>query len=273
MTWSDEAGQSTSPASGSRNYAYTVVAVDAAGNPSSPSAARTIAMDSVRPTTPAAPTRHHAGGIGADDHRHDDDDPGGAVSPVSITTTSTATESDKVNVSAIAAGGPLSWSDVAGQSTTSRLRARTATRTGGRHRRGRERVRLVAAARHPLDSAPPADAGCSVRRDARERGADDHVGDDDRSGGGLSSGVDHYDVYRDDSKVNVSAIAAGGPLSGADEASQSTSPPRARTTTRTPWSPSTWRGNQSAQSPARVIMMDTAAPTVRSAASPTGSTP
>ena len=54
--WSDVAGQSTSPASGSHNYSYTVIATDVAGNPSSASAARVILMDTAVPATPGAPT-------------------------------------------------------------------------------------------------------------------------------------------------------------------------------------------------------------------------
>ena len=70
--WSDVAGQSTSPASGSHSYAYTVVATDAAGNPSAPSAARTILMDTVAPDDSGCSDRRDAGECGADDHRHDD---------------------------------------------------------------------------------------------------------------------------------------------------------------------------------------------------------
>src|SRR4029079_5987357 len=42
---------------------------------------------------------------------------------------------------------------------------------------------------------------------------------------GLASGIHHYDVYRDGSKVNVAAIPAGGPYAWSDVAGESTRPP------------------------------------------------
>src|SRR4029077_17536128 len=57
FTWTDNASQSlTPPTAGSHNYVYTVVAVDAAGNASAQSPPLTVLMDTVAPTTPAAPT-------------------------------------------------------------------------------------------------------------------------------------------------------------------------------------------------------------------------
>jgi hypothetical protein len=55
--WTDTAGQSSPPASGSHSYSYTVVAVDAAGNASTASPARVILLDSTPPAPIAsAPT-------------------------------------------------------------------------------------------------------------------------------------------------------------------------------------------------------------------------
>ena len=44
-TWSDVAGQSVSPATGTQTYSYSVLAVDAAGNPSAKSPALAIFLD------------------------------------------------------------------------------------------------------------------------------------------------------------------------------------------------------------------------------------
>ena len=113
------AGQSTSPASGSHGYFYSVRAVDAVGNQSAASDPLQVVMDAAPPTTPVAPT--------------------GAS---------------------------------------------------------------------PVGSAPSISFTATI----------------DPLAGGVSSGVDHYDVYRDGSKVNQTAIPAAGPLTWTDNASQSSSP-------------------------------------------------
>ena len=115
--WSDVAGQSTSPASGSHSYSYTVVAIDAAGNASAQSAARVILMDSAAPTTPAAPTGLSPVSAAPTITVTTTTDPGGGLAS-GVDHYDVYRDGSKVNVSAIPAGGPYAWSDVAGQSST-----------------------------------------------------------------------------------------------------------------------------------------------------------
>ena len=222
-TWNDVAGQSTSPASGSHSYAYTVVATDVAGNPSAPSAARTILMDTVAPTTPAAPTGATPVNTGPTITVTTTTDPGGAVAS-GVDHYDVYRDGSKVNVSAIPAGGPYVWSDVAGQSTSPASGSHSYSYTvfaidaaGNQSASSPARVILMDSAAPTTPAAPTGATPVNVAPTITVTTTTD-------PGAGLASGVDHYDVYRDGAKVNVSAIPAGGPYVWSDVAGQSTSP-------------------------------------------------
>ena len=268
--WNDVAGQSTSPASGSHSYAYTVVAIDAATNQSAPSPARTILMDTVAPATPAAPTGATPVNAGPTITVTTTTDPGGVVAS-GVDHYDVYRDGTKVNASAIPAGGPYVWSDVAGQSTNPASGSHSYSYTvfaidaaGNQSASSPARVILMDSAAPTTPAAPAGATPVNVAPTITVATTTD-------PGGGLASGVDHYDVYRDGSKVNVSAIPAGGPYVWSDVAGQSTSPASGSHNYSYTVIAVDVAGNQSAQSPARVILMDTAVPTTPTA--PTGATP
>ena len=120
--WSDVAGQSTSPASGSHSYSYTVIATDVAGNASSalrrardpdgyaPCLQRLALRPACRRSRRPRPSPSRRPPTQA-----------GSWRPVSITTTSTATARRSTS-RPIPAGGPYAWSDVEGRRRRTRLR-------------------------------------------------------------------------------------------------------------------------------------------------------
>ena len=215
--WNDVAGQSTSPASGSHSYAYTVVAIDAATNQSAPSPARTILMDTVAPATPAAPTGATPVNAGPTITVTTTTDPGGVVAS-GVDHYDVYRDGTKVNASAIPAGGPYVWSDVAGQSTNPASGSHSYSYTvfaidaaGNQSASSPARVILMDSAAPTTPAAPAGATPVNVAPTITVATTTD-------PGGGLASGVDHYDVYRDGSKVNVSAIPAGGPYVWSDVA-------------------------------------------------------
>ena len=175
------AGQSTSPAAGSHNYVYTVVAVDKSGNQSAQSAGRSILMDTAAPTTPAAPTGATPVNVAPTITVTTTTDPGGAVAS-GVDHYDVYRDGSKVNVSAIPAGGPYAWNDVAGQSTSPASGSHSYAYTVVAIDAGHESVRALARAHDPDGYGRACDSGCSDRRDASECGADDHRHDDHGSG-------------------------------------------------------------------------------------------
>jgi hypothetical protein len=89
--------------------------------------------------------------------------------------------------------------------------------------------------------------------------------------GGVSSGVDHYDVYREGSKVNKTAIPAAGPLTWTDNASQSSNPVSGSGSYSYTVVAVDVAGNASDPSPGRTIALDADAPNLPAA--PTGTSP
>jgi hypothetical protein len=268
--WSDVAGQSTSPASGSHSYSYTVVAFDRAGNQSAQSPALVILMDTVAPTTPAAPTGASPVNVAPTITVTATTDPGGVLAS-GVDHYDVYRDGSKVNVSAIPAGGPYVWSDVAGQSTSpasgSHSYAYTVVAVDGAGNQS-----APSAARTILmDTVAPATPAAPTGATPVNGGPTIVVTTTTDPGGAVASGVDHYDVYRDGSKVNVSAIPGGGPYAWSDVAGQSTSPASGSHSYSYTVFAIDAAGNQSASSAARVILMDSAAPTTPAA--PTGATP
>ena len=95
-------------------------------------------------------------------------------------------------------------------------------------------------------------------------------------GGVNASGVDHYDVLRDNLKVNASAITGAGPFTWTDNAVQSLDPASGSHGYSYTVVAVDAAGNQSAASGALQIVMDSTAPTTPVAptgASPVGSAP
>ncbi|HET6174259.1 MAG TPA: hypothetical protein VFD90_16730 [Gaiellales bacterium] len=266
-TWNDVGGQSSPPASGSHSYAYTIVAVDAAGNSSAQSPARTILMDTAAPTIPAAPAGASPVSTAPAVTITPTTDPGGVLAS-GVDHYDVYRDGSKVNVSAIPAGGPYGWSDVGGQSSTPASGSHSYAYTvvavdvaGNPSAQSPARTILMDTAAPTTPVAPsgtsPVSAGPAIT-----------IAPTTDPGGVLASGVDHYDVYRDGSKVNVSAIPAGGPYTWSDVAGQSS--PAASGSHNYSYTVVAIdaAGNPSAQSAARVILMDTFAPTAPSA--PTG---
>src|SRR4029077_12782757 len=93
----------------------------------------------------------------------------------------------------------------------------------------------------------------------------------------FASGIDHYDVYRDGSKVNSTAIPAAGPYSWSDTASSSNSPAVTSGTYTYTVVAVDNAGNASAASPGLSIVLDPqslSAPTsVSATATPTNQRP
>ena len=268
--WSDVAGQSTSPAAGSHNYVYTVVAVDKSGNQSAQSAGRSILMDTAAPTTPAAPTGATPVNVAPTITVTTTTDPGGAVAS-GVDHYDVYRDGSKVNVSAIPAGGPYAWNDVAGQSTSP---------ASGSHSYAYTVVAIDAATNQSapspartilMDTVAPATPAAPTGATPVNAGPTITVTTTTDPGGVVASGVDHYDVYRDGTKVNASAIPAGGPYVWSDVVGQSTNPASGSHSYSYTVFAIDAAGNQSASSPARVILMDSAAPTTPAA--PAGATP
>ena len=193
--WSDVAGQSTSPASGSHNYSYTVIAVDVAGNQSAQSPARVILMDTAVPTTPTAPTGATPVNVGPTIVVTATTDPGGAVAS-GVDHYDVYRDGVKVNVSAIPEVGPHGWSDVAGQSTSPASGSHSYSYTvvaidaaGNASAQSAARVILMDSAAPTTPAAPTGLSPVSAAPTITVTTTTD-------PGGGLASGVDHYDVYR-----------------------------------------------------------------------------
>ena len=77
----------------------------------------------------------------------------------------------------------------------------------------------------------------------------------------MSSGINHYDVYRDNVKVNMTPLVGGGPFTWTDNASQSLNPPSGSKLYSYAVLAVDGVGNQTF-SANRVIMLDVDAPTV-----------
>ncbi len=269
--WSDVAGQSTSPASGSHNYVYTVVAFDKSGNQSAQSAGLSILMDTAAPTTPAAPTGATPVNVAPTITVTTTTDPGGAVAS-GVNHYDVYRDGSKVNVSAIPAGGPYGWNDVAGQSTSP---------ASGSHNYAYTVVATDAAANQSapsaartilMDTRRARHSGCPDRRDAGECGADDHRHDD--HGSGRSRGLRCRSLRRLSRRLEGQRL--GDPcrrpvLHGVTwRVSRSLRASGSHSYSYTVFAIDA-AGNQSASSPARVILMDSAAPTTPAA--PAGATP
>ena len=191
--WNDVAGQSTSPASGSHSYAYTVVAIDDATIQSAPSPARTILMDTVAPATPAAPTGATPVNAGPTITVTTTTDPGGVVAS-GVDHYDVYCDGTKVNASAIPAGGPYVWSDVVGQSTNPASGSHSYSYTvfaidaaGNQSASSPARVILMDSAAPTTPAAPAGATPVNVAPTITVATTTD-------PGGGLASGVDHYDV-------------------------------------------------------------------------------
>ena len=270
--WSDVAGQSSSPVSGSGTYAYTVVAVDVAGNGSLHSTGRSIVLDQGAPNAPAAPTGASpvAGAPAIAFAASTDPVVGGVSSGVDHYDVYRA--GVKVNSAPITGAGPFTWSDVAGQSSAPvsgsgsySYRVVAVDAVGNESAQSAARVIVLDTA---APDAPPAPGGTTPVSSAP---AITFSASADPVTGGVASGVDHYNVYRGGVKVNSAPITGAGPYAWSDVAGQSSNPASGSHNYSYTVRAVDAAGNASVDSPARAILLDSTAPTAIAAA-PTGLT-
>ena len=227
LTWTDDATNSLNPASalGSDSYSYTVVAVDGAGNPSVPSGARTINVDADGPNTPLAPT--------------------GSTPVASVPTITFSAVTDptvggvssgvnhydvyrggvKMNNAPITGAGPFTWHDNVAQSVTpasgSNAYSYTVVAVDNVNNASVASGALVISMDADAPNVPATPTGtspvASVPTITFSAVTDPTVG-------GVSSGINHYDVYRGGVKVNNAVITGAGPFTWHDNVSESSSP-------------------------------------------------
>ena len=270
FTWHDQAGESSSPASGTGSYSYTVVAVDGVGNASSASTAKVIGLDATAPnaptpggTTPVAATPVITFSASTD--------PGGVSS--GINHYDVFRGGVQVNSSPITGAGPFTWTDTAGQSSNpvsgSGSYSYTVVATDGVGNASAASTARVIVLDADAPNAPAAPTGATPVNTAP---AIAFAATSDPTVGGVASGVNHYDVYRNGTKVNTGAALTGaGPFTWTDTAGQSSAPASGSHSYSYTVVAVDAAGNASAASAARVILLDSTAPTTIAAA-PTGLT-
>ena len=239
-TSTDDALQSLTPVVASGSYSYVVRAVDNVGH-TTDSAPQAIVYDLTPPTAPGTPsgTTPTASAPALSFTPATDADSGIAHYDVYRNTV-------KVNVSPIPVGGPYTWGDVAGQSSP-------AVSASGSYSYV---IRAVDNVGHTTDSAPQA-----IVYDLTPPTAPGTPSGTTPTGSApalsftpatdADSGIDHYDVYRNTVRVNVSPISAAVPSRGVTWRASRRRPSRRRAATRTSSAPSTALGTRRTRLPRR----------------------
>ena len=271
FTWTDNASQSLNPASGSNLYSYTVRAVDGVGNQTF-SANRVIMLDVDAPTVAI-------GGVATGDS---------VSGPVALSATASDTGGSgvaSVQYGYRTDGSAVPYTAIGAPAVTPPF-ARSFATTGVAD--GRYEIRALASDAagnttaslvtnvlvdntDPNTPAKPLGAVTVVAAPTITVVPTTDVGTT------FASGIDHYDVYRDGSKVNTTAIPAAGPYSWSDTAGSSNSPAVTSGTYTYTVVAVDIAGNASAGSPGLSIVLDpqsVSAPTsVSATATPTNQRP
>ena len=208
FTWSDVAGQSSPAVSASGSYSYVIRAVDNVGH-TTDSSAKVIVYDVDGPTTPGTPSATTPTAAAPTLSFTPSTDPDSGIARYDVYRNTV-----KVNVSPIPAGGPYTWTDVAGQSSP-------AVSASGSYSYV---IRAVDNVGHTTDSSakvvvydvsPPTTPGTpSGLTPVASAPTISFAPSSD-----ANSGIDHYDVYRNGGVTPTGPpVPAGGPFTWSDTA-------------------------------------------------------
>jgi fibronectin type 3 domain-containing protein len=208
-TWTDDGIHSSSPVTASGSFSYRVLAVDAVGHSSALSPAKVIQVDADAPTPPGTPTGStpvssaptitfipstDGGGVGVD---HYDVYRNGSLTPTGPP---------------VAAGGPYVWTDTGAVASGTYSYTVVAVDNVGNSSLPSPAGVITLDADAPV--TPVAPTGATPVASAPSITI---IPTSDPSVGGVSTGIDHYDVYRNGSLTPTGPqVPSGGPYSWTD---------------------------------------------------------